>query len=261
MACIVNAPSSVDTIYGRSVSRAEPKLEELPFLPPVIDRLAVAAADLRRFLARVHFAHETVPDLMAGALYHPTDVFELAKARYERVWMPLLATEIPSGARLAAPLDVQWVHHLHRLDPDAYRADCERGFGRLIDPADPFLVAGDGVPAEDPVAEASARVAWSAIAPGWPFDLGDALRDYRQRGRLFPDGCRVSFDSSSNDMVGSAARQGGFLYQVLPAHYCDAAFIRHACERYAMLVATWRDCPGEFLVPTYDMDLVWHARG
>ena len=169
MACIVNVPSSVDIIYGRSVSRAEPKLEELPFLPRVIDRLAVAAAELRRFLARVHFAHETVPDLMAGALYHPTDVFELAKARYERVWMPLLATQIPSGARLAAPLDVQWVHHLHRLDPDAYRADCERGFGRLIDPADPFLVAGDGVPAEDPVAEASARVAWSAIAPGWPF--------------------------------------------------------------------------------------------
>jgi hypothetical protein len=259
MACIVNVPSSVDIIYGRSVSRAEPKLEELPFLPRVIDRLAVAAAELRRFLARVHFAHETVPDLMAGALYHPTDVFELAKARYERVWMPLLATQIPSGARLAAPLDVQWVHHLHRLDPDAYRADCERGFGRLIDPADPFLVAGDGVPAEDPVAEASARVAWSAIAPGWPFDLGDALRDFRQRGRLFPDGCRVSFDSSSSDMVGSAARQGGFLYQVLPAHYCDAAFIRHACERYAMLVAMWRDCPGEFLVPTYDMDLVWHA--
>ena len=169
MACIVNVPSSVDIIYGRSMSRAEPKLEELPFLPRVIDRLAVAAAELRRFLARVHFAHETVPDLMAGALYHPTDVFELAKARYERVWMPLLATQIPSGARLAAPLDVQWVHHLHRLDPDAYRADCERGFGRLIDPADPFLVAGDGVPAEDPVAEASARVAWSAIAPGWPF--------------------------------------------------------------------------------------------
>ena len=133
MACIVNAPSSVDTIYGRSVSRAEPKLEELPFLPPVIDRLAVAAAALRRFLARVHFAHETVPDLMAGALYHPTDVFELAKARYERVWMPLLASENSASPRkLAAPLDVRWMHHLHRLDPDAYRIDCERAFGRPL---------------------------------------------------------------------------------------------------------------------------------
>ena len=79
--------------------------------------------------------------MMPGALYHPTEVFDLAKARYEHVWMPLLASENSACPRkLAAPLDVQWMHHLHRLDPDAYRVDCERAFGRLVDPADPFLV-------------------------------------------------------------------------------------------------------------------------
>ena len=265
MACIVNAPSSVDIIYGRSVSHAEPKLKELPFLPPVIDRLAVAAADLRRFLARVHFAHETVPGLLPGALYQPTEAFNLALARYEKVWMPLLASFKSSpgdGAekmRLAAPLDVQWMHHLHRLDPDAYRADCDRGFGQIVDPADPFLVAGDGLPAEDSNAETAARAAWRDAAPAWPFDLEDALRDYGQRRGFLPDNRTSSFDSSSCNMVGSATNQGGFLWQVLPEQYGDAAFVRRACERYAMLVALWRDCPGEFLVPTYDMDLVWHA--
>ena len=140
-----------------------------PFSQATLDRLATAAADLRRFLARVHFAHETVPGMMPGALYHPTEVFDLAKARYEHVWMPSLASENSASPRkLAAPLDVQWMHHLHRLDPDAYRVDCERAFGRLVDPADPFLVAGDGAPSDDQAAESFARVRGTPPRPSGP---------------------------------------------------------------------------------------------
>ena len=169
MACaVLQPPSPVEEMFGRRP--AEPSAG-LPFLPATLDRLATAAADLRRFLARVHFAHETVPGMMPGALYHPTEAFDLAKARYEHVWMPLLASENSASPRkLAAPLDVQWMHHLHRRDPDAYRVDCERAFGRLVDPADPFLVAGDGAPSEDRAAESFARAAWNTLAPEWPFD-------------------------------------------------------------------------------------------
>ena len=259
MACaVLRPPSPVAEMFGRRP--AEPSAG-LPFLPATFDRLATAAADLRRFLARVHFAHETVPGMMPGALYHPTEVFDLAKARYELVWMPLLASENSASPRkLAAPLDVQWMHHLHRLDPDAYRIDCERAFGRLVDPADPFLVAGDGAPSDDQAAESFARAAWNALAPEWPFDLEDALIEHRRRGGRLPHSRTLSFDSSSCDMVGSATRQGGFLWQVLPSEtYGDEDFIRRAARRYAMLVGLWRDFPGEFLVPTYDQDLVWHA--
>ena len=260
MACaVLQPPSPVEEMFGRRP--AEPSAG-LPFLPATLDRLATAAADLRRFLARVHFAHETVPGMMPGALYHPTEAFDLAKARYEHVWMPLLASENSASPRkLAAPLDVQWMHHLHRLDPDAYRVDCERAFGRLVDPADPFLVAGDGAPSEDRAAESFARAAWNTLAPEWPFDLEDALIDHRRRGGRLPRSRALSsFDSSSCDMVGSATRQGGFLWQVLPCEtYGDEDFIRRAVRRYAMLVGLWRDFPGEFLVPTYDQDLVWHA--
>ena len=181
MACaVLHPPSPVAEMFGRRP--AEPSAG-LPFSQATLDRLATAAADLRRFLARVHFAHETVPGMMPGALYHPTEVFDLAKARYEHVWMPLLASENSASPRkLAAPLDVQWMHHLHRLDPDAYRVDCERAFGRLVDPADPFLVAGDGAPSDDQAAESFARDAWNATAPEWPFDLEAALVDHRRRG-------------------------------------------------------------------------------
>ena len=102
----------------------------------------------------MHYAHERVPGHLPGALYHPTVSFRSAKARYERVWMPLLAARaaedhgeeeekdesgrdeksVDDRTILAAPFDVQWVHHLHRLDPDAYRSDCIRAFGRIVDP-------------------------------------------------------------------------------------------------------------------------------
>ena len=95
MACAVHRP--VDTAARAAAAadlaprRADEARAALPFPPATIDRLARAASSLRRFLARVHFAHERVPGLLPGALYHPTEAFRLAKARYERVWMPLLA--------------------------------------------------------------------------------------------------------------------------------------------------------------------------
>lgn len=286
MACAVHAPPPVAKIHGSKadeaviVAKAESRGDDgarhteavpLPFPPAVIDRLAGAAIGLRSFLARVHFAHERVEGLNPGALYHPTDAFNLAKARYEKVWMPLLAEETKNSngvhhRELAAPLDVQWMHHLHRLDPGAYRADCDKAFGRLIDPCGPFLAAGDGAPCDDVDAERVSREKWSAVAPEWPFDLDDALAEYRRCNKCLPqlnsekENARgPKFDSRSCDLVGTATRQGGFLWQVLLSSYADPEFIETASKRYALLVGLWRDIPDEFLVPTYDQDLVWHA--
>ena len=291
MICAVHPPGEVAARAAAAVDLAPRRADEartaLPFPPATIDRLARAASSLRRFLARVHFAHERVPGLLPGALYHPTEAFRLAKARYERVWMPLLAARAAEEAGeekgnpkslLAAPFDVQWVHHLHRLDPDAYRADCLRAFGRIVDPSDPFLVAGLGPGTgsdarAEAAAEAAARAAWAAAAPGQPFDLADALR----LSRTEKDASRLPGDSNATpasmdaptlfaclaggDLLEVAIRQGGFLWQVLPgaSRYGDESFVRAACERYAALVGLWRRFPGEFLVPTYDMDLAWHA--
>ena len=318
MACAVHPPVDAAARAAAAADLAPRRADEaraaLPFPPATIDRLARAASSLRRFLARVHFAHERVPGLLPGALYHPTEAFRLAKARYERVWMPLLAaraakedveeeeekdesrldeSSVFSDGRtiLAAPFDVQWVHHLHRLDPDAYRSDCIRAFGKIVDPSDPFLVAGLGRDARngsaadadaEAAAEASARAAWAAAAPGQPFDLADALRlaraePNRERIEQRPPARKTSTASTSStsstdvpprfaclaggDLLETANRQGGFLWQVLPGAslYGDAGFVRAACERYAALVGLWRRFPGEFLVPAYDMDLAWHA--
>ena len=314
MACAVHLPLDVAARAAAAADLAPRRADEtraaLPFPPATIDRLARAASSLRRFLARVHFAHERVPGLLPGALYHPTEAFRLAKARYERVWMPLLAARaaedygeeeekdesgrdeksVDGRTILAAPFDVQWVHHLHRLDPDAYRSDCLRAFGRIVDPSDPFLVAGLGRAAAgsaadaraEAAAEAAARAAWAAAAPGQPFDLADALRNSprggdskqngkQKEGRETDAGIPASTASddvpplfaslAGGDLLETANRQGGFLWQVLPGacRYGDAGFVRAACERYAKLVGLWRLFPGQFLVPAYDMDLAWHA--
>ena len=42
-------------------------------------------------------------------------------------------------------------------------------------------------------------------------------------------------------------------------HYFEDAFLRRAVRRYKMYLALKRRHPKVFLVPTYDMDFVWHA--
>ena len=47
--------------------------------------------------------------------------------------------------------------------------------------------------------------------------------------------------------------------QVALPHYADDTFLRRAVKRYKMYLALKRAHPKIFLVPTYDMDFVWHA--
>jgi hypothetical protein len=63
---------------------------------------------------------------------------EAAARRYEQIWLPLLAdtaakSEAAAG-ELVPPLDVAYAWLCHRLAPAAYEADCQRLFGRTLDP-------------------------------------------------------------------------------------------------------------------------------
>ena len=119
--------------------------------------LAGACRTLRAFLAQVHVCEENCAPAR-GALYAPGEALRLAIERYAAVWMPVLAENARGPASpLAAPIDVQWVHHLHRLDPEAYARDCRVAFGFVVDAAgnEPFLCAGKTC--KDAEAEARAR--------------------------------------------------------------------------------------------------------
>ena len=256
--------------------RSERETADVPALSlDACARLVRDAAGLRRFLSRVHFAQREAPSLNPGALYHPTRAFELALERYDRVWMPVLASLAepaaggvetrdappPGSCSLSPPIDVEWIHFLHRLDPRAYAADCAARFGRTIDPAnrDPF-------PDPTPDSIERARALWARHARrGEPFDLEAALITATNRPASASDSDATLFDSGPSSsfkarLIATATRQGGFLWQVLSDDVYDARDrMRLACERYDRLLRLWRDVPNEFLVPGYDQDLVWHA--
>ena len=42
-------------------------------------------------------------------------------------------------------------------------------------------------------------------------------------------------------------------------HYREARFMARAVQRYTQFLHLHRIATGQFLVPAYDMDLVWHT--
>ena len=54
-------------------------------------------------------------------------------------------------------------------------------------------------------------------------------------------------------------RQGTFFYQVSLSHYRDSDFLTDSATRYRMYLELKRQNPEKFLVPCYDMDLIWHS--
>ena len=54
-------------------------------------------------------------------------------------------------------------------------------------------------------------------------------------------------------------RQGVFYYQVSLDHYRDEEFLYDAYLRYKMYLYLKKQNPEKFLVPCYDIDLIWHT--
>lgn len=60
--------------------------------------------------------------------------------------------------------------------------------------------------------------------------------------------------------VGETAEFSGFGgVQVALPQYQDSNFLRRAHSRYAAFLYLMKHSPGTFMVPTYDIDLMWHA--
>jgi hypothetical protein len=168
-----------------------------------------------------------------------------------QVWLPLLATYGAGGAPLllAAPLDVAWVWHLHRLQPDAYVDDCMAAFGFVVPHTgdDPFAVAAEEAQShsqhtvEGDPAVARAQAAWAALAPHEPFHL-PAANAAEPHPLTMPPAASHAAVSLSCDLAGTAGRQGAFLWQVLDGVYEKAEFLRQAEHRYVSPFSTPTDC-------------------
>jgi hypothetical protein len=70
-----------------------------------------------------------------GGLYEG-NLLDEAIRRYECVWLPFIARN-GGNASCIPPLDVAYIWHVHRLDPN-YSAFCKQAFGHTLVPAHPF---------------------------------------------------------------------------------------------------------------------------
>eukprot|EP00897_Mesotaenium_endlicherianum_P003826 jgi/Mesen1/3471/ME000195S02622 len=196
--------------------------------------------------------------------------------RYEHCWLPWLAEAQAKqeqldrvdpmapmkAAQMVPPLDVHWVWHVHRLAPVAYAKDCQRMFGRVLDcpPTAPALTDQ-----QELVSMRLTRDLWAARFPQEPYNLNLA----GMSSQLFvPGGVNPgqSAGQSSSDLwshhgpaaVAPDGAPGGG--QVSQPYMCDDHFLAGALERYRKFLHVVRTAGGKvFCVPTYDIDVMWHA--
>ncbi|CAK9857891.1 unnamed protein product [Sphagnum jensenii] len=166
---------------------------------------------------------ESLPFLHGGpAIYR-------AIRRYQEFWMPLALDLL-----LLPPLDVQWVWHCHCLNPVGYRDYCIKKYGRVINVP---LLADLGSEME---AQERCKKLWTLHYPKEPFDIMDTL------SKLPPT------------LATSTAKV--LHMQVSQPYMWEDSFLQVAKERYKCFLHMLSRSKGSSLcVPTFDIDLMWHA--
>ena len=164
---------------------------------------------------------------------HQYHVIHNAVRRYETIWLPIVA-ENPNEF-LEPPLDVHWVWHVHMLCPKRYVSDCQELLGCI--PNHRFY--GN---------EQKAQILW-AQSTQEPFEVSyeDIPVETEFSSRL------------SYDIVTASNRQKEFYYNVSLPHFKVTSFLQSSLSRYKRFIALKRCTTGAFLVPTYDIDLMWHT--
>lgn len=184
--------------------------------------------------------HLKTPEALDYALY-----------RYERFWLPLAAEYQQRNDKtsrreiLSAPLDIEWVWHCHMLSPKAYVKDCCNVVGIVVN----HTLKSE---LDFEFANKTAKAIWTIKYPNEPFDLNSE--------NVFSNIDMRHFNSRiSYDIVSASKRQSLFYYQVSLPHFQDEKFLKNSLIRYKKFLFLKTLHPDEFLVPCYDIDLMWHS--
>lgn len=186
--------------------------------------------------------------------------------RYERFWLPLVADALKFDALLNSnsrgsksllpPIDVQWIWLCHCLNPVKYTRYCTRKYGRVLD----YPMLNDT--ASETSAQERCKKLWSILYPKEPFDVLATLCKLPGGKANQPFPIKDAIDGSElvRELVPVVERQSSFYYQVSHPYMWEDAFLRAARERYKCFLHLLRKSQGKiFCVPTFDIDLMWHA--
>ncbi|KAJ7570363.1 hypothetical protein O6H91_01G117200 [Diphasiastrum complanatum] len=193
--------------------------------------LVAAASELLHFLATV----DRYPELYEG----PT--LERAIQRYKNCWLPLAAAYggyAETGVTLVPPLDCAWVWHCHRLNPVQYARDCETNWGHIIH-----------APSVHPATTDATVCIWKKHFPNENYSPPFLLRDASTEGHC-----------TSIPLIPGGIVQGKITYNLVEAVSRQRSFYYQRYKGFLHLIKMQnRDMTSAFFVPTYDIDVMWHA--
>ncbi|CAF2620685.1 unnamed protein product [Rotaria sp. Silwood2] len=165
---------------------------------------------------------------------------EYAVYRYETFWLPFIAENVDLD--IVPPLDVLFVWHTHMLAPIAYASDCERLFGRIL----PHHVRARS----PPLVKLSEQLWTKKYNRTMPYHL-----DYTTNIQVIPPySSKIKYP-----LTQAVERQADFYYNVSLGHFKDSDFLDEAINRYKKFIFLKRLNPQLFVVPMYDIDIIWHT--
>ena len=128
------------------------------------------------------------------------------------------------------------------LAPTTYKKDLERLYGRMLNHNPEILY-------KDP---SKTKKLWNKMWPNEPFEM-------ETEAKYNLDEQKHHQSQFEYDILSAVQRQKLFFYQVSLPHYQESAFLNQALVRYKMYLYLKNLYPQEFLVPCYDMDIIWHT--
>ena len=180
-------------------------------------------------------------------------VVKVSAWRYEHLWLPLMSQMSQNQTQdleLLPPMDVYWMWHVHMLSPSHYGKDCKSNFGRVFNHE---LNSAEKIKAKQDLT----RPVWNKAYPNHTYDLPSSPGDIVD---LYNDFLQSAASTVlSYDITSASYRQRSFFYNVLLPHYRNPDFLLQAFYRYNDFLNLKKQVGSSFIVPCYDIDLVWHT--
>jgi len=191
-------------------------------------------------------------------LYHESPALDCAVRRYKSGWIPLL-NELSANAdkgkvldptELVPPVDVAWIWHVHRLNPNAYAEFAEKhGINHE---------AFDGAFQQQSSSSEHSDKRALATEQMWNKLHGKNISFFATTESCDAPNS-IQEDLPSSFLQGASARQGKFLWNFLTPDYKDQEFLQGTEGRYVRWLQLKQKNPQESLVPSVPVDLMWHA--
>ena len=186
----------------------------------------------------------------------------------------------PLPPQLIPPPDIAWLWHCHRLAPQEYIQYCEIFFPsdhKMIRANPPFtFVPRNGTVDHEETSKecnnsesatmAETKRLWNETYPNESFFLNEVDATTTVVATTTTTTTTTGSSSTSPtlngyDVLGSARRQMAFLWQVSGDQYTCDSFLQQGVTNYTkfLTLTSKANDLGIILVPTYQIDLMWHT--